>query len=274
MDLQSIDGSEARFEAYVEGLVSVIGHKDRAGPLRDYCVGLIMPGERKSVEPMAALTAPAGTAAQHQSLLHFVGQSPWRDEPVLSKVSEMVRPAIERDEPIVAWIVDDTAFPKKGEHSVGVAHQYCGQLGKQENCQVAVSLSIANHQASLPVAYRLYLPEEWAADNRRQTGNRTRADRSSMQGWTSSWRCTDGRGVRQQNGSAEQRQRVGANLCSRDLADHDSVGSGHGTATAEEMDGSRQTTEAASPQQQASADLGQGTRPQSASTRLAGDRMA
>jgi SRSO17 transposase len=134
MDLQSIDGSEARFEAYVEGLVSVIGHKDRAGPLRDYCVGLIMPGERKSVEPMAALTAPAGTAAQHQSLLHFVGQSPWRDEPVLSKVSEMVRPAIERHEPIVAWIVDDTGFPKKGEHSVGVAHQYCGQLGKQELC--------------------------------------------------------------------------------------------------------------------------------------------
>jgi SRSO17 transposase len=124
-----------------------------------------MPGERKSVEPMAALTAPAGTAAQHQSLLHFVGQSPWRDEPVLSKVSEMVRPAIERDEPIVAWIADDTAFPKKGEHSVGVAHQYCGQLGKQENCQVAVSLSIAKHHASLPVAYRLYLPEEWAADN-------------------------------------------------------------------------------------------------------------
>jgi SRSO17 transposase len=134
MDLQWIGGSEARFEAYVEGLVSVIGHKDRAGPLRDYCVGLIMPGERKSVEPMAALTAPAGTAAQHQSLLHFVGQSPWRDEPVLSKVSETVRPAIERDEPIVAWIVDDTAFPKKGEHSVGVAHQYCGQLGKQELC--------------------------------------------------------------------------------------------------------------------------------------------
>ena len=148
--------------------MSVIGHKDRAGPLRDYCVGLIMPGERKSVEPMAALTAPARTAAQHESLLHFVGQSPWGDEPVLSKVSEMVRPAIERHEPIVAWIVDDTSFPKKGEHSVGVAHQYCGQLGKQENCQVAVSLSIANHPASLPVAYRLYLPEEWAANSRRR----------------------------------------------------------------------------------------------------------
>ena len=132
MDLQSISDSEARFEAYVEGLASVIGHKDRAGPLRDYCVGLIMPGERKSVEPMAALTAPAGTAAQHQSLLHFVGQSPWRDEPVLSKVSEMVRPAIERHEPIVAWIVDDTAFPKKGEHSLASPTNIAGNWGSRK----------------------------------------------------------------------------------------------------------------------------------------------
>jgi len=168
MDLQSANDSEARFEAYVEGLVSVIGHKDRAGPLRDYCVGLVMPGERKSVEPMAAVTAPARTAAQHQSLLHFVGQSAWSDEELLSKVGEMVRPAVERHEPIVAWIVDDTSFPKKGDHSVGVAHQYCGQLGKQANCQTAVTLSLANHHASLPVAYRLYLPEDWAADSKRR----------------------------------------------------------------------------------------------------------
>jgi SRSO17 transposase len=168
MDLQSTGGSEARFDAYVEGLVSVIGHADRAGPLRDYCVGLVMPGERKSVEPIAAVTAPARTAAQHQSLLHFVGQSPWRDEKVLSKVDEMVRPAIERHGPIEAWIIDDTGFPKKGEHSVGVARQYCGQNGKVENCQVAVSLSLANHHASLPVAYRLYLPEDWAADSKRR----------------------------------------------------------------------------------------------------------
>ena len=94
MDLQSATSSEARFAAYVEGLVSVIGHADRAGPLRDYCLGLIMPCERKSVEPMAAVTAPDRTAAQHQSLLHFVGQSPWSNEEVLAKVSEMVLPAI------------------------------------------------------------------------------------------------------------------------------------------------------------------------------------
>ena len=155
MNLRSADNSKSRFAAYVEGLVSVIGHADRAGPLRDYCLGLIMPCERKSVEPMAAVTAPDRTAAQHQSLLHFVGQSPWSDEKVLAKVGEMVLPAIERHGPIEAWIIDDTGFPKKGEHSVGVARQYCGQLGKRENCQVAVSLSLANHHASLPVAWRL-----------------------------------------------------------------------------------------------------------------------
>src|SRR5450756_1457530 len=168
MDLRRSDGSESRFSAFVEGLVSVIGHADRARPLFDYCIGLIMPGERKSVEPMAAVTAPDRTAAQHQSLLHFVGQSPWSDEGVLAKVGEMVLPTIERHGSIEAWIVDDTGFPKKGTHSVGVARQYCGQLGKQENCRVAVSLSLATEQASLPVAYQLYLPEIWAQDRARR----------------------------------------------------------------------------------------------------------
>ena len=79
MNLRSVNRSKSRFAAYVEELVSVIGHADRAGPLRDYCLGLIMPCERKCVEPMAAVTAPDRTAAQHQSLLHFVGQSPWSD---------------------------------------------------------------------------------------------------------------------------------------------------------------------------------------------------
>jgi SRSO17 transposase len=169
MDLQGMDASETRFFRYVEGLASAIGHADRVAPLRDYCVGLLLPGERKSVEPMAARTAPARTAAQHQSLLHFVGQAPWPDEPVLAKVREMVLPAIEHHGPIEAWIVDDTSFPKKGRHSVGVARQYCGQLGKQDNCQVAVSLSLANAHASLPVRWRLYLPEEWARDKARRT---------------------------------------------------------------------------------------------------------
>jgi SRSO17 transposase len=155
----------AGFEAYVEALVGVIGHADRAEPLRDYCLGLLMPVARKSVEPLAAVTAPARVSAKHQSLLHFVGQSPWSDEALLARVRDWVLPRmIERGGPITAWIIDDTGFPKKGNHSVGVARQYCGQLGKQDNCQVAVSLSIANEKSSLPVAWRLYLPEQWAQD--------------------------------------------------------------------------------------------------------------
>ncbi len=142
----------------------MLGHADRVAPFQDYCIGLISTEGRKSVEPLAAVTAPERTAAQHQSLLHLVAQAPWSDQAMLTRVRELVLPSITGDEPIQAWIIDDTAFPKKGHHSVGVARQYCGQLGKQENCQVAVSLSVATHQASLPVAYRLYLPQDWADD--------------------------------------------------------------------------------------------------------------
>ena len=130
MSLRRSESIESRFAAYVEGLTSVIGHADRAKPLRDYCTGLMMPCERKSVEPMAAITAPERTAAQHQSLLHFVGEGKWSDEKVLAKVRELVLPKIERLGPIEAWIIDDTGFPKKGKHSVGVARQYCGQIGR------------------------------------------------------------------------------------------------------------------------------------------------
>jgi len=164
----STSSSEAAFSEYVHSLVAVIGHCDRAEPLRDYCLGLMMPVERKSVEPLAAVTAPARVSAKHQSLLHFVGQAPWSDSALLTRVREWVLPQIERHGAITAWIVDDTGFPKKGKHSVGVARQYCGQLGKQDNCQVAVSLSVANAAASLPVAYRLYLPEAWANDRERR----------------------------------------------------------------------------------------------------------
>ena len=168
MDLRGAHDSESRLATYVEGLASVIGHAARVKPLRDYCVGLLMPCERKSVEPMAAVTAPARVSAQHQSLLHFVGEGGWSDEKMLAKVRELVLPEMERHGPIEVWIIDDTGFPKQGRHSVGVARQYCGQLGKQDNCQVAVSLSIANHHASLPAAYRLYLPKDWAADKERR----------------------------------------------------------------------------------------------------------
>ena len=162
-------GWEDRFGSYVERLGEVLGHADRRQPLRAYTTGLLLPGERKSVEPMAARVEPFRVGAAHQSLHHFVAKAAWDDAAVLRAVRDHVLPAIEAHGPIRAWIVDDTGLPKKGKLSVGVTRQYCGQLGKQDNCQVAVTLSIANEHASLPIAYRLYLPESWADDPARRT---------------------------------------------------------------------------------------------------------
>ncbi len=165
-------GIEARFETYVDTLGFVLGHADRVDPFAGYVMGLLLPLERKSVEPMAARLSPSHTSAAHQSLLHLVGVSPWSDAALLEAVEEQVLPPLIDAGGIEAWIVDDTSFPKKGGHSVGVARQYCGQLGKRENCQVAVSLSLAGERASLPVAWRLYLPKSWATDDdlRRKAG--------------------------------------------------------------------------------------------------------
>jgi SRSO17 transposase len=157
---------EQRLAVYLDRLGEAAGHVDRAVPLRLYCTGLLLPGERKSVEPMAARLAPNNVRRMHQSLHHVVADAPWSDEAVLDRVRDYALAAMTRTGPVVAWIVDDTGQPKKGTHSVGVARQYCGQTGKQDNCQVAVSLSVATWKASLPIAYRLYLPEAWA--NNRQ----------------------------------------------------------------------------------------------------------
>jgi SRSO17 transposase len=99
---------------------------------------------------------------------HFVASAPWDARAVLRVARDWVLEPMARHGPVGAWIVDDTAFPKKGQHSVGVARQYCGVLGKQENCQVAVSVSAANDAVSVPLAYELYLPESWAHDRTRR----------------------------------------------------------------------------------------------------------
>ena len=151
-----------RFEKYTSVLMREVGHADRAEPLRLYCAGLLLPGERKSVEPMAARLAPGRVRSTHQRMHHLVADSPWSDTRILAAVREYALPVFEAHGSVGAWIVDDTGIPKKGKHSVGVARQYCGVLGKQENCQVAVSLSVANERLSLPIAYGLYLPEVWA----------------------------------------------------------------------------------------------------------------
>jgi SRSO17 transposase len=163
---------QKRFAAYLDSLAQAAGHRDRAVPLKSYCTGLLLPGERKSVEPMAARLYPGNVRQAHQSLHHLVADAPWSDEDVLEAVRHYVLSALQKEGPIAAWIVDDTGFVKKGTHSVGVTRQYCGQVGKQENCRVAVSLSVSTQQASLPIAWRLYLPEVWAQDSQRRKQTR------------------------------------------------------------------------------------------------------
>lgn len=168
----SSEARSRRLAEYLGELCAAAGHKDRSTPLGLYCKGLLLPGERKSVEPMAARLAPDNVRRMHQSLHHVVAVAPWSDEALMRVVREYVLGAMRKGGAPVAWIVDDTGLPKKGKHSVGVTRQYCGQTGKQDNCQVAVSLSVANWQASLPIAYQLYLPESWANDveRRQKTG--------------------------------------------------------------------------------------------------------
>jgi len=159
---------QRRFAAYLDSLAQAAEHADRVKPLKSYCTGLLLPGERKSIEPMAARLSPDNVRQTHQSLHHLVAHAPWSDEALLQQVRQLVLPQMEQAGPMIAWIVDDTGFPKKGSHSVGVVRQYCGQVGKQENCRIAVSLSLANEQASLPIAWRLYLPEIWVQDQKRR----------------------------------------------------------------------------------------------------------
>src|ERR1700677_3020664 len=162
------EGSESRFASYVEHIASTLGHADRRTPFRSYCAGLILPGDRKSVEPIAARVEPRRVQGAHQSLHHFVANADWSQEDLLRRVRTFVLPAIEKSSRISAWIVDDTGFPKKGVHSVGVARQYCGRLGKTDNCQIAGTLSIPNHAASVPISYRLYLTDDWGGDAARR----------------------------------------------------------------------------------------------------------
>ena len=164
-------GASQRFDQYMEHLSEGLGHLDRHAGLKGYCTGLMLPLARKSVEPMAARVDPMHASARHQALHHFVAKAEWSDREMLRRVCQWVVPNMDFSRG-GWWIIDDTGFPKKGKHSVGVARQYCGMLGKQDNCQVAVSVSLACDQGSVPVAWQLYLPEDWAADpaRRQQAG--------------------------------------------------------------------------------------------------------
>src|SRR6201996_4059944 len=156
--------SEARLAAYLDAIAGVLGHARRAAAAQAYCTGLLLPGERKSIEPMAARLDPTHVQAKHQALHHMVAQADWDAAAVLAAVRAQALPAIARQGPVLYRIVDDPSFPTPGTHAVGVARQYRGPLSKPDNCPVAVSLSVANDQANRPIADRLFVPEAWAND--------------------------------------------------------------------------------------------------------------
>jgi SRSO17 transposase len=157
-----------RLIAFAEDLFQSIPRKDQRRWGQSYLRGLLLDGKRKSVQPMAARLArgapQADAYALEQALQQFVNQSPWDPVPVRRRLAERMTAAIGP----AAWVIDDTGFPKFGRHSVGVAPQYCGALGKVANCQVGVSVHAVTDQASCPLDWRLFLPEEWDADVERR----------------------------------------------------------------------------------------------------------
>ena len=159
---------ENRFEKYCKPIIEALAHADRRQPAQWYLKGLMLPGERKSVEPMAARVCPGNVRSAHQSMHHLVAEAQWDDQAVLGAVARQVVPALLKQGQPCWWILDDTGHAKKGTHSVGVARQYCGRLGKTDNCQVAVSLSLATGSGSVPLADRLFLPQPWAEDRKRR----------------------------------------------------------------------------------------------------------
>lgn len=157
MKAQQLKALDRRLSLFLQDLLEPMGRKERRNWARVYLEGLLLDGQRKSIEPMAARLAGADV----QALRQFVGQSPWTVEEIGRRLALKMVDLLSEAE---VWIIDDTSFPKAGKHSVGVARQYCGALGKIANCQVAVTLHWSGAAASCPLGWRLYLPQEWCAD--------------------------------------------------------------------------------------------------------------
>lgn len=162
--------AERRLEEYCAEIGETLRNKKRRASFAIYTMGLLGEGERKSVEPIAARACPEPERvdAMHQQLLHFIAVSEWDDRAVRRLAARHAIAAMSQQEPVRHWIIDDTGFPKKGTHSVGVQRQYTGTAGKVTNCQVGVSLSVANSSAHVPIDFELYLPEDWASDAKRR----------------------------------------------------------------------------------------------------------
>ena len=219
----------------------------------------MMPCDRKSVEPMAAITAPDRTAAQHQSLLHFVGQGDWSDQQVLAKVREMVLPEIERHGPIEAWIIDDTAFPKKGRHSVGgctailrpvgQARQLSGRrdpFACKSSCELAGGLSSVSAKG---VGDRPYTSAQSRCTQgnylQDQAGTCSRSFALGLCGGLAARRGTDGRRLWHRHCSAWEYHRTWPELCGRHPTTNVGMGAWNWAAAAEEVVGERATSKVA-----------------------------
>src|SRR3972149_4453454 len=160
MRTQELKALDRRLSALLKELLAPMGRSERRHWARVYIQGLLLDGERKSIEPIANRISGADV----QALRQFVGQSPWAVEQVERRLAEKVVDLLREPE---GWILDETAFPKAGQHSVGGGRQYCGTLGKVANCQVAVSLHWSSAEASCPLLWRLYLPKAWLEDAER-----------------------------------------------------------------------------------------------------------
>lgn len=156
-----IERCRKRLERFLIDLLEPVGRSERRHWGSVYVRGLLLDGERKSIEPIAA-RLPDGN---EQAIQQFVGQSPWDWDPVWERLGKRMTAELEPDS---AWVIDDTGFPKQGHHSVGVERQYSGTLGKTANCQVAVSLHHVGEQGNAVLGWRLYLPEGWANDSERR----------------------------------------------------------------------------------------------------------
>src|SRR5512140_1018444 len=163
MNDNQLDKCRKRLEQFLVDLLEPVGRSERRQWGSVYVRGLLLDGERKSVEPMSK-RLPDGN---EQAMQQFVGQSPWEWQLVWQRLA---RRMVRELEPDAVWVVDDTGFPKQGSHSVGVERQYSGTLGKTANCQVAVSLHEVCTEGAAVLIWRLYLPESWANDPQRRAG--------------------------------------------------------------------------------------------------------
>lgn len=163
------DGA-ARLETYFDGIGKLLNDPRRKASFAMYAMGLLLDGDRKSVEPMAARLCPEPkeSARAHDRLLHFAADGKWSDRDVRRYAASYGIAAMTEREPIENWILDDTGFIKQGKHSAGVQRQYTGSAGKITNCQVAVSLSVSTSREHLPIDFELYLPESWTEDQKRR----------------------------------------------------------------------------------------------------------